>query len=79
LGDFNGDGRLDIAFGAGAEKLSVLTGSEKRFVSSKPWQTVETPSFGDARAHDLNGDGRDDIVLFHPTGENRRRIEVILF
>ncbi|MDQ1258125.1 MAG: repeat-containing protein [Candidatus Hydrogenedentes bacterium] len=78
-GDYNGDGRLDVAFGAGADEIDVLTGSPERFISSRPWVTIELPAFGDARTYDLNANKQDDIVLYHPTGDNRKRIEVIVF
>jgi hypothetical protein len=79
MGDFNGDGRMDIAFGSGADNLVVHTGSEKRFISSKPWLTLSVPAFGVARTHDLNGNEPDDVVIFHPGMKGRDRIEVVIF
>jgi len=79
LGDFDGDGRKDVAFGQGAELFAVQRGEPQRFVEPKPWVSVPIPSFGTARAYALNADKKDDVVLFHPAGENAKRIEVVIF
>lgn len=79
VGDFNGDGRLDVAFGNKANKLAIFTGSEDRFMSKRPWITLELPTFGVARTEDLNNNGCDDIVLFHPAGDLKKQIEVVVF
>lgn len=79
MGDFNGDGRIDIAFGSGAENLVVHTGSEKAFISSKPWLTLPVPAFGVADTHDLNGNKAKDIVVYHPGMKSKERVEVVLF
>ena len=79
LGDFDGDGRKDVAFGQGANTLVVQRGEPQRFVESRPWVSIPVPSFGTARSYDLDGSPGQDIVLYHPSGENSQRIEVILF
>jgi len=79
LGDFDGDGRKDVAFGEGSNSLVIKRGEEDRFVEQRAWATISVPSFGTARTHDLNANGADDIVLFHPAGEHQKRVEVILF
>lgn len=79
LGDFTGDGRLDVAYGSDKGKLSVFEGTKRDFVSSRPWMTFDVPTFGVARPHDLNGNGREDIIIHHPGGEHRKRIEAIIF
>ncbi len=79
LGDFNGDGHLDVAYGAGTSKLVIFSGGEKRFLASRPWVTLALPTSGDARTCDLDGSGCDDIVLFHRAGELQKRIEVVVF
>ncbi len=78
-GDFDGDGRLDVAIGTGADKLSVYQGAQDAFLTSRPWVTLALPTFGVARTADLNGNGADDLILHHPSGSNRRRIEIVLF
>ncbi len=79
LGDFNGDGRLDVAFGKEEDELAVLLGSPDRFVSRDPWVEFELPTFGEARARDLDGNKAQDIVIWHPTGDYRKRMDVIVF
>ncbi|GMV90342.1 MAG: hypothetical protein AMXMBFR82_01200 [Candidatus Hydrogenedentota bacterium] len=79
LGDFNGDGNTDAAFGAGSNKLHLQAGGGSEFIASKPYLTVEVPSFGIAKAHNLDGNKAEDIVIYHPGIANKERIEVLLF
>ena len=79
LGDFTGDGRLDTAYGLDKNTLVVYAGEEDRLVSSRPWATFEMPSFGEMRTTDLDGKNGRDLILFHPGGVHKKRIEVILF
>lgn len=79
MGDFTGDGQVDAALGISANKLAVYKGDAKTFLSAKPWKTLTLPTFGVARSEDLDGNGTEDIVLFHPSGDHQKRIEVILF
>lgn len=79
LGDFDGDGRKDVAYGQDSESLAVLRGAPDRFVESKPWVTLKVPSFGAAVPFKLDANAAEDIVLFHPAGENSKRVEVIVF
>lgn len=79
MADFNGDGRSDVAFGSGGTEIIIHTGEENRFMSSKPTYRLALPSYGEARPYDLNGNGSDDIVLFHTSGADQKRIEVAVF
>lgn len=79
MGDFNGDGRQDIAFGQSAEELAVFVGEPGRFLSSKPWVSIKVPAFGIARPFDLNGKNGKDVVMMHPSGKNSKRIDAIVF
>jgi len=79
LGDFSGDGRMDVAFGAESNSLAIRTGSAKRLVSSRPWKTVKVFSFGTARPVKLNRNKAEDLIIFHPGISKRDRIEVIVF
>ncbi|MBI2424483.1 MAG: VCBS repeat-containing protein [Candidatus Hydrogenedentes bacterium] len=79
IGDFNNDKKIDIAYAQGENSLALHQGDPARFLSDKPWLKLEVPSFGVARAFKLDGEGSDDIVLFHPSGPHSKRIDVILF
>lgn len=79
MADFDGDGRLDVAFGSGANELVIHTGEPDRFISNRPWQRIDVPSFGIARAFDLDGNAAQDIIIIHPGGPNSKRVEVIVF
>lgn len=78
LGDFNGDGRVDAAFGED-DQLAIFVGERDRFISRRPWVTVDIPPFGNAKTTDITGNGRDDIVLSRPSQDDRRTIRVVLF
>jgi hypothetical protein len=79
LGDFSGDGRMDVAFGADSKTLAIRTGSAKRLVSSRPWKTINVFSFGSARPYKLNRNEAEDLIIFHPGISHRDRIEVVVF
>lgn len=79
LGDFNGDSRLDSAFGGPNGKLVVHTGEKNRFVSAAPWLSLEIASAGMSRVSDLNRDGKDDLIVFRSRVENSAPCEVVIF
>lgn len=79
MADFDGDGYLDAAVGTGAELMSFYRGSHREFLAASPWLKLNMPTFGIARTGDLDVNGKDDLLLIHPSGPNERRIEVILF
>ena len=79
LGDFNGDGRMDAAFGQSTDAMVIRTGNSEQFASSKPWVTLALPSFGTCDAVDLNGNKAKDLVLYHPSGKNKTRLDVVVF
>jgi len=79
FGDFSGDGRIDVAYGAASDKLVIHTSTPERLASSGPWVTLAIPTFGVARPYDLNGNEAKDLVLFHPSGPHKTRVEVVVF
>ncbi len=79
MADFDGDGYLDACVGTGSETMSFYRGSSKEFLSSSPWIKLPMPTFGIVRTGDLDGNGRDDLLLIHPGGANEKRIEVVMF
>ncbi len=79
MGDFNGDKHLDMAFSRAADALAVYFGDGKSVIGSAPSLVVNVPSFGQARPAALRSEDRMDLVIFHPGGVNKNRVEVILF
>ena len=64
-GDFNGDGKADLAFyGTPAELVVMLNDGKGEFAQSKRLNTGEAVEGSTSlMAADLNRDGRDDLVL----------------
>ena len=79
FGDFNGDGKLDLAVGTGKDSLLIHIGSKDRFLSAKPWREIPIPPFGEARTHDLDNNKSDDIILIHPDSSLANVIDVVIF
>ncbi len=67
-GDFNGDGKTDLAFYGTPAELVILPGEGKgKFGDAKKINTGEAVESGGAlTVGDLNGDGRDDLALLTP-------------
>lgn len=78
MGDFNGDKHIDVAFSRTADSFAIFYGSEQNLLTSSPTHVVNIPSFGQARAANLRSEEKKDIVIFHPGGNNSKRVEVIL-
>ena len=66
VGDFNGDGRDDIATFTRGSTGDVFVGLSdgKRFNSISAWHDLFAPGTELPGTGDFNGDGRDDIVTF---------------
>lgn len=79
LADFNGDGRVDLAFGESARRMVVKLGEPDRFVSNRNWATLDVPGFGVARNVKLEDKPGEDLLLFHPASANAKRVHVIRF
>lgn len=79
FGDFNGDGLIDVAYGVAKNVFAVYTGEPQRFIAPRPWQRFSVPSFGQARAYDLNNNQAKDIILFRPGSDKAKRIDVFVF
>lgn len=79
MANFDGDKYLDACVGTGSETMSFFRGSSKEFLSSDVWLKLSMPTFGVARTGDLDGNGKDDLLLIHPSGPNEKRIEVVMF
>ncbi len=65
IGDFNGDGRKDIAFFANTIRTFLNNGNGTyQAVTSSPPQNIGSPPSVVSLVDDLNGDGKTDVSLF---------------
>jgi len=82
-GDYDGDGRRDLAIRTGDETLVVRPGMAGRAVWAAEGREVRIPSVGaspgvEGHTADLTGDGRDEIVLLYRQAHGGRdRVWVI--
>lgn len=79
-GDYNGDGRRDLVIATGGMELSVFLGKEPskgELFSRKPVERIEVDTFGDFKPLNLNGDDKQDMILFYsrfPEKSSKARI-----
>jgi hypothetical protein len=64
-GDFDGDGRRDLLGSGNGERLELRVGDPERGFEKKA-ETQELDTGGRIRFGDLDGDARDDFVLYDP-------------
>lgn len=80
-GDVDGDGHPDLLFGETFDRLHVHRGlpSPALFEEEPIKVTVRLPS-DERNLHleDLDGDGRQDIVIHHPAGTDRGTVVLLL-
>lgn len=79
LDDFSGDGILDIAFGESQNTIQINLGLQERTLKTKQWTKVNVPAFGTIRTYNINNNKNKDIIIYRPTGENKERLDIILF
>ena len=82
VGDFNGDGKLDVAVAIGAYnassgKVAVLLNAGDGTLKAPTYYTVATPANSIAVA-DLNNDNRPDIAVIGNNSDNTKNTVVLL-
>jgi uncharacterized protein (TIGR03437 family) len=78
-GDFNGDGKMDIAFSHGVPGFTVLLGNGDGTFTRKDIPQVVGSSIGLGFAADLNSDGILDILAVVDTGLNPPSSDVMAY
>jgi hypothetical protein len=66
-GDYDGDGRADLAFGTDEEELSLYAGGRPgALFADDPLVQIPVRAYGSALPVDLDGKRRSDLVLWYP-------------
>lgn len=79
IDDFSGDGILDIAYGQSHNTIQINIGLQEGNLKTKQWTKVNVPAFGIIRTGYINENKSKDIIVYRPTGENKERVDIILF
>ncbi len=78
--DFSGDGLLDIAFGRARNTLQINTSnSDKGTIKIKQWMRLDIPGFGLIKTADINDNRSRDMIIHRPSGEDKNRVDIIIF
>ena len=78
FGDYNGDKRVDLAFGTGDEELSVFLGGQGTLFADSAAATIPVRAVGRLESVDLEGKGRSDMLLYYPSTKGHRGEVVLL-
>jgi hypothetical protein len=78
-GDYNGDRRPDLAFGTSENELSIFPGvTGAGLVTKDPVEKIGINASGTLEPVDLDGKGKQDIVLYYPSTNGHRGEIVVL-
>ncbi|HOV33438.1 MAG TPA: hypothetical protein PLX23_08760 [Candidatus Hydrogenedens sp.] len=78
--DFSGNGVLDIAFGRARNVLQINTSSFSEGVMKiKQWIKLDIPGFGLIKTTNINDNKSRDMIIHRPSGENKNRVDIIIF
>ncbi len=77
-GDYDGDGRVDLAFGSEANEVSFLRGGDGgKIFANEAVAKVAVPAKGHARPLDLQHNGKSSLLIFYP-GDREKKSDVVL-
>jgi hypothetical protein len=72
FGDYNGDKRVDLAFGTGDDELSIFLGGKGALFADSPSARIPVRAVGRLESVDLEGKGRSDMLLYYPSTKGYR-------
>ncbi|HMK73867.1 MAG TPA: VCBS repeat-containing protein [Myxococcaceae bacterium] len=72
FGDYNGDRRVDLAFGTGDDELSVFLGGKGTLFADSASTQIPVRAVGRLESVDLDGKGRSDMLLYYPATQGHR-------
>jgi hypothetical protein len=78
LGDYNGDKRVDLAFGTGDEELSIFLGGQGTLFADNPATRIPVRAVGRLTSVDLDKKGKSDMLLYYPATKGHRGEVVLL-
>ncbi len=81
VGDINGDGRSDLLTGERWDELNVFLGTSGPDPVAKRPITVAVDLPGNelnARLADLDKDGKEDLVIQHPSATGPGRLSILM-
>jgi len=76
--DVTGDGRPDLIFGSSEDQLEIYPAIGNGEFAPSPAETVVVRAAGVLDAVDLNGTGRNDLILYYPKTRGHRSEIVVL-
>jgi hypothetical protein len=72
FGDYNGDKRVDLAFGTGDDELSIFLGGRGTLFADSASARIPVRAVGRLESVDLDGKGRSDMLLYYPATKGHR-------
>jgi FG-GAP-like repeat len=72
FGDYNGDKRVDLAFGTGDDELSIFLGGQGALFADSAATRIPVRAVGRMESVDLDGKGRSDMLLYYPATKGHR-------
>jgi len=72
FGDYNGDKRVDLAFGTGEDELSVFLGGGGTVFADSASARIAVRAVGRIESVALDGKGRSDMLLYYPSTKGHR-------